>query len=79
MKLHLDIDMTPQEARAFLGLPDVAPVQDRVLKELEARMMDALKTDPQSLMRSWLNFGNEQFEQFQRFMQDAALAGGKPR
>jgi len=57
----------------------VAPVQERVLKEMEARALEALKTDPQSLMRNWLNFGNEQFEQFQRFMQDAAKGGAKAR
>ncbi len=79
MKLHIDIDMTPQEARAFFGLPDVAPVQERVLKEMEARVMEALKADPQSLMQYWLNFGSDQFEQFQRFMKDAANMGGKSR
>jgi hypothetical protein len=79
MKLHIDIDMTPEEARAFLGLPDVAPVQERVLKEMEKRAMEALKADPQALMQSWMNFGGEQFEQFQRFMQDAAKTAGKPR
>ena len=80
MKLHIDIDMTSEEARAFLGLPDVAPVQERVLKEMERRMMEALKADPQSLMRAWMPFGGQQFEQFQRFMWDASekAAGGKP-
>jgi hypothetical protein len=80
MKLHIDIDTTPEEARTFLGLPDVAPIQERVLKEMEARMMEAMKSDPQSLLKAWTVFGGDQFEQFQRFMWDAAskaASGGK--
>lgn len=80
MKLHIDIDLTPEEARAFLGLPDVGPMQERVLKEMEKRTTEAMKSDPQSLMKAWIPFGGEQFEQFQRFMWDAAnkAAGAKP-
>jgi hypothetical protein len=78
MKFHIDVDMTPEEARRFLGLPDVAPVQEKVLKEMEKRMMAAMDADPQSLMRAWMP-GGEGIEQFQRAMWDAAqkAAGGK--
>ncbi|MDZ4735977.1 MAG: DUF6489 family protein, partial [Rhodospirillaceae bacterium] len=38
MKVTIDIDCTPEEARAFMGLPDVAPLQARMLAEIEARM-----------------------------------------
>ena len=83
MKFHIDVDVTPEEARSFLGLPDVAPVQEKVLKEMEARMLAALDADPQNLMRAWLSLGGEGIEQFQRFMWDTAqkAAGktGKPR
>ena len=30
MKVHIEIDMTPEEARAFMGLPDVAPLQQKM-------------------------------------------------
>jgi kynurenine formamidase len=30
MKIKIDIDCTPQEARAFFGLPDVEPIQEAV-------------------------------------------------
>ena len=64
MKVTIDIDCTPEEARAFMGLPDVAPLQARMLAEIEARMRAALEAmDPQQLMASWLAPG---------------LAGGMP-
>ena len=31
MKIKIDIDCTPQEARAFFGLPHVEPMQEAVL------------------------------------------------
>jgi hypothetical protein len=58
MKVTIDIDCTPEEARTFLGLPDVAPLQQRMLGEIEARMRAALEAmDPQQLMASWLAGG----------------------
>ena len=55
MKVTIDIDCTPEEARAFLGLPDVGPLQARMMKEVEARMAAALKSmDPQEMLKNWL-------------------------
>ena len=55
MKLKIDIDCTPQEARAFLGLPDVESVQKALYGEVEARMRAALdRMDPERLMETWM-------------------------
>jgi hypothetical protein len=32
MKFTVDVDCTPQEARTFLGLPDLKPLQDRYVQ-----------------------------------------------
>ncbi len=57
MKITVDIDCTPQEARTFLGLPDVSALHDVMLKEIEQRMRDAMKSmDPDS-MASVLSMG----------------------
>ena len=58
MKIKIDIDCTPQEARTFLGLPEVAPLQDVMMKELEKRLRDGLKSmDPEALFKAWLPGG----------------------
>ena len=44
MKIKIDIDCTPQEARAFMGLPEVGPLQDAMMKELEKRLQEGFKT-----------------------------------
>ena len=43
MKITLDVDCTPEEARAFLGLPDVAPIQAAVIEEVGKRMSAGLE------------------------------------
>ena len=58
MKITIDIDCSPEEARAFLGLPEVAPLQDVMMKELEKRLRDGLKSmDPEALFKAWLPGG----------------------
>jgi hypothetical protein len=55
VKFRIDIDCTPQEARAFLGLPDVESVQKALYAEIEARTRAALdRMDPESLLKTWL-------------------------
>ena len=55
MKIHVDIDCTPDEARRFLGLPDVTPMQTAVMEELQNRMLAGLQAmDPEQLMQTWM-------------------------
>lgn len=79
MKVHIEIDMTPEEARAFMGLPDVKPLQEKMMAEMERRAMAAMDTsDPKAMMEAWMPLGGQGFEKFQQFMWDAArtAAGG---
>lgn len=55
MKVKFDIECTPQEARAFFGLPDVEPMQAALMRELEQRMQDNIRSlDPETMLRTWL-------------------------
>lgn len=82
MKVTIDIDCTPEEARRFLGLPDVAPLQATLMQEIEERMRSALRsTDPEVLFKTWLPAslqGWEQLQSFWRGMAGGAKPGGKP-
>jgi Family of unknown function (DUF6489) len=79
MKMNIQIDMTPEEARKFLGLPDVSKAQERMMAEIEKRMKAAVDmNDPEAMMKAWMPLGGTGFEQFQKFMMDSArgMAGG---
>lgn len=73
MKISMNIDLTPQEARAFFGLPDVEPINERlvaeVLKRTEANME---LLDPTEMMRAWTSMGGAWADQFFEVMRSAA-------
>jgi hypothetical protein len=55
MKINVDIECTPAEARAFMGLPDFEPMQQRALAEMEKRMMEQLEHfTPDTLLKMWM-------------------------
>jgi len=79
MKITLDVDCTPEEARAFLGLPEGAPMQAAVMEELRKRMSTGLEAmGPETLMKTWMPLGLQGLEQAQKMFwsQMSQAAGG---
>lgn len=73
MKVTIDVDCTPEEARAFLGLPDVQPLQAEMMKALRDRMMAAVgDMDPDKVLKNWMAAGSEGMEQMMKFWTDLA-------
>lgn len=67
MKINIDIDCTPEEARSFFGLPDVVPMQKAMEEELLKRMREGLDAmSPEAIMKTWLPAGSQGFEQMQK-------------
>ena len=58
MKVTMNVDCTPEEARAFFGLPDVQPMQERLSANLKAM-------EPDAMIRAWLPTAVKGFEQWQ--------------
>ncbi len=77
MKVTVDIDCTPEEARAFLGLPDVKPMQEQLMRELQERMAANIQAmEPEAMLRTWLPATLKGFEQIQELFM-AQLTGTK--
>lgn len=79
MKMTIEIDCTPVEARAFLGLPDVSSLNDHLVKEMQARMdANMAMLAPEELMKSWVAFGTGAQDSFRKLMTAATgAAAGK--
>ncbi|HUZ13162.1 MAG TPA: DUF6489 family protein [Caulobacteraceae bacterium] len=76
MKLNIDIDLTPQEARQFLGLPDVGALNEHMVAEVKKRLdANLAMAAPEELMKNWLAFGGQASAEFMKLM-SAAAAGG---
>lgn len=55
MKFTVNIEATPEEARAFIGLPDIAGMQERLIAEMEQKMASNIRDlDPETLVRTWV-------------------------
>lgn len=66
MKVTVDIDCTPEEARRFLGLPDVTALQEAMIEEMQRRLREGLSAaDAEALMRAWMPLGQQGWEQLQ--------------
>jgi len=66
MKITFNIDCSPEEARAFLGLPDVAPMQQALMADLERQLRDNIKAmNPETMLKTWLPTGVQNIEQAQ--------------
>ena len=77
MKLNIEIDCTPAEARAFLGLPDVTGINEHLVAEMQKRIdANVAALAPEELMKNWMAFGAGAQEQFMKLM--ATAAGAKP-
>ena len=79
MKISLDIDCTPEEARRFLGLPDVTAANEALVDELTRRAGDMAATmDAEKMMGQWMSAGATGFGDLQQaFMEQFAKVRDK--
>jgi hypothetical protein len=80
MKVTFDIDCTPDEARAFFGLPDVKPMQEKLLNQVQERLSATLKAmEPDAILQTWLPATIKGIEQFQEIFLSRMAAPLKPK
>ena len=74
MKVTIDIDLTPAEARAALGLPDLTPLHDRYVAAMSDMMSGAaIKPEAiETLMKSWAPMGDAGIALWRRLLEGAA-------
>lgn len=75
MKVKVEVECTPVEARAFMGLPDVTPLNDHLVEEMRKRMDQNIQMmGADQVMKFWTAFGGQAQEQFRALMTAAAGA-----
>lgn len=58
MKVRIDIECTPEEARAFFGMPSVEALNAKIMDEIQTRMMEHVqRMDPEALAKAWMPAG----------------------
>ena len=83
MKVKVEFDMTPQEARVLMGLPEVETMQKDLMDQVGAKMKDSLDamSDPEALFQKFMPLGAQSLEQYQKMMSGilSAATGGKSK
>jgi hypothetical protein len=55
MRFQINIDCTPEEARKFFGVPDILPLQQALMEQVNEKIADNIKTmEPEMLMQTWV-------------------------
>ena len=77
MKVTVDIDCTPEEARAFFGLPDLRPVHDAYVAQFVDIAKEGVSPDMMAaMMKNWAPMGDAGTKLWQT-MFDAATGASK--
>ena len=67
MKITIEIDCTPIEARQYFGLPNVEPLHAKMMARIEQGTAEAIERfSPGALMGSWLSALPQNSEWMQR-------------
>lgn len=73
MKLTMEVDCTPVEARQFFGLPDVTALNDALVAEMTARMQENMSMmSPDAMVRAWMAYGGQAQDAFLKLMSAGA-------
>ena len=79
MKVTLDIDCTPEEARRAVGLPDLSPLHERYVQMLMDSMGGgAIKPEMlEGMMRSWAPMGEAGLAMWRRMLESGTTKAGQ--
>jgi hypothetical protein len=54
MKVNVEVDCTPEEARRLMGLPDLTPVHDAFIAQMQDTLKNGVSPDMMmSLVKNW--------------------------
>lgn len=79
MNVSVNIDCTPQEARTFLGLPDVSPIHEKYIQTMLETFDGSNSVEQmENLFRSFSPMGDAGMRLFQQMM-NIGMGGGQDK
>ena len=79
MNIKIDIDMTPDEMRKLMGLPDVERFQNQLMEDIRDRINQGVEGyDPLKLFQPYLNSSLAGMDMIQRLF-TSGLGGAKDK
>lgn len=73
MKVTVNIECTPQEARTFLGMPDLEPVHQAMVEKMVGLAKEGVTSqDMETMVRAWMPGMGENWQAMQKAFWAAA-------
>jgi len=81
MKVTIDIDMTPEEARKMMGMPDVEPLQQEMMEKMREKMLQNMDdmSDPEFFFKKVFPVGIQGMENFQKMFSGLMTTASKEK
>ncbi|WP_085809984.1 DUF6489 family protein [Sphingomonas sp. TZW2008] len=77
MKVTIEVDCTPQEARGVMGLPDLTPLHDRYVAMMQETMQGNLRPELlENMVKSWAPMGDAGAAFWRRLFEAGTKPGG---
>ncbi|MES1201205.1 MAG: DUF6489 family protein [Pseudomonadota bacterium] len=75
MKFTVNVECSPEEARRFIGLPDVTPLNEALVAEMTSRMEKNMALmSPDTMLSSWMAVGTQAQDAFLKLMTQGSAA-----
>ncbi len=70
MNITMNIECSPEEARRFMGLPDMAPIHDIYLDKMREAMSNGMTPELlENIMRTWSPMGEMGMNAWQKMIE----------
>jgi hypothetical protein len=70
MKINVEVDCTPEEARRFMGLPDLTPVHDAYVGQLVDTVKNGVSSEGlETMLKSWGPMTDAGFKMWQQMIE----------
>lgn len=80
MKITVDVDCTPEEARRFMGLPDMSGVHEVYIDKMKKMIEEGVTPDTmETMMRNWMPMGEAGMNLWRSMFDQISRAGGSSR
>ena len=75
MKMNITVECTPEEARAFLRLPDIRPVNEALVNSVKQRIEQNIEmVSPEFYLKQWHSMGGQATDSLMQMMTAGARA-----
>lgn len=74
MKITIDVDLSPQEARELMGWPDMSQLHEATMKYIEEQLKAGNQDVMMSVLKPYLEGSQQAFSIYQRMFESLATS-----